>query len=110
LGLLLPKVRRLALVALAWPAFFVVFHLVTGKAIEVWYNVVPATLILVASAATLSHQPRDGGPVQRWTPAAASAIFAALLLVQVAVPQGTALNAAVATPLDRTGQCDLRQA
>lgn len=110
IGLLLPRVRRLALVALAWPAFFIVYHVATGKAIEVWYNVVPATLILVAAAATLSHQPRAGGPVQRWTPAVASVLFAGLLMVQVAVPQGTAWNAAVATPLDRTGQWDLRQA
>jgi hypothetical protein len=110
IGLLLPRVRRLGLVALAWPAFFLAYTWGMGKAIEVWYNVVPATMILVAAAATLSALPREGPPLRRWAPVVASAAFAALLLVQVAVPQGTGLNAAVATPLDRAGQWDLRQA
>jgi hypothetical protein len=109
LGLLSPRVRRLALVALAWPAFFFVYHAVLGKAIEVWYNVVPATLVLVASAASLSALPRDGPPARRWAPAAVSLALVGLLMVQVAVPQHDALNRAAATPLDHKGQWDLRE-
>jgi hypothetical protein len=109
-GLLAPRVRRLCLVALAWPAFFVFYHLVTGKAIEVWYNVVPATLVLVASAATLDALPREGPPLRRWASTAVSVAFAALLVVQVAVPSGATLNRAVATPLSHVGQWDLREA
>ncbi|MEA3166794.1 MAG: hypothetical protein QOJ26_1668 [Thermoplasmata archaeon] len=110
LGLLVPPARRLALVALAWPAFFLAYHLATGKAVEVWYNVVPATMVLVASAATLSHLPREGPPVRKWAPAALSAFLALLILVQVVVPGSTALNHAVATPLTRTGMWDLEEA
>jgi hypothetical protein len=104
IGLLVPRARRLCLAALAWPAFFVAYHLATGKAIEIWYNVVPATLVLTASAAMLDALPRG------WARAALPAAFAALLLVQVAVPSGTGLNRAVATPLSHEGQWDLQQA
>jgi hypothetical protein len=103
-GLLVPRARRLCLVAGAWPAFFVAYHLLTGKAIEVWYHVVPATLALAAAAATLDALPR------RKVAAAASVLLAALLLVQVAAPAGTAANRAVATPLSGVGQWSLREA
>jgi hypothetical protein len=109
IGLLSPRVRRLCLVALAWPAFFVAYHLATGKAIEVWYNVVPATMVLCAAAATLG----DSGPAQarlRWAPAAASVAVALLLAMQVTAASGTEANRAFVTPLSHVGQWSLPEA
>lgn len=110
IGLLVPGVRRLCLVALAWPAFFVAYHLATGKAIEVWYNVVPATMVLCAAAATLGRSPRGGPFPRRWAPAAASAAVAILLAIQVVAPSGTASNRDLVTPLSRMGQWSLPEA
>lgn len=110
IGLLVPRVRRLCLVALAWPAFFVAYHLATGKAIEVWYNVVPATMVLCAAAATLGLAPRDGPAPRRWAPAAASVAVTLLLAVQVTVSGGSAANRAVVTPLSQGGQWSLEEA
>lgn len=109
-GLLVPRARRLCAVALAWPAFFLAYHLVTGKAVEIWYHVIPATLTLCAAAATLSRLAEDRPRLRRLATSAASVGFAALLLVQVAVPQASPLNQAVATPLTGTGQWNLREA
>ncbi|MHB1261359.1 MAG: hypothetical protein ACYC2H_06550 [Thermoplasmatota archaeon] len=110
LGLLVPRVRRLCLVALAWPAFFLTFTLATGKAIEIWYNVVPATLILCAAAATLSAAPRVGPAQQRLAPTTAGIVLLTLLLVQVSVPQAHPANVAIATPLTGAGQWNLQEA
>ncbi len=110
LGLLLPAIRRFCLVALAWPAFFLGFHLVTGKAIEVWYNVVPATLILCAAAAALSLTPRQGPSVRRWAPLATTLAVGLLLAVQVVASAGLPVNRVVATPLSHTGQWSLSEA
>lgn len=121
LGLALPSVRRVAFVALAWPAFFVAYHLLTHKAIEIWYNVVPATLVACAAAATLSSlttpsaapsaDPSNlGGRVLRWAPMALSAFVLALVLVQVAVPQSHPVQQAAVTPLTGTGQWNLAEA
>jgi hypothetical protein len=109
-GLALPSVRRFALAAGAWPAFFIVFHVLTHKAVEIWYNVVPATMVACAAAATLSALPRSGTAAQRWAPAALTVLVVTLLAVQVAVPQGAALNRAAVTPLSHEGQWDLPQA
>jgi len=116
-GLLVPKARRFCLAALAWPAFFLLYHGLTHKAVEIWYNVVPATMTLCAAVLALSHL---GDAVAHATPAprhavraittAATALFAALLLVQVAVPSSAAANRAVATPISGAGQWDLAQA
>lgn len=110
LGLLMPRARRLCVVALAWPAFFLTFTLATGKALEIWYNVVPATLTLCAAAATLSAAPREGLLARRWAPTGAALVLTALLLVQVVVPQAHPANAAIATPLTQAGQWNLREA
>ena len=110
IGLLSPDARRLGLVALAWPAFFLGYHAITGKAIEVWYNVVPASLVLCAAAATLSHAPREGGAVRRWAPAATSLLVACLLAVQVVGSSGGTANRALVTPLTHTGQWSLEEA
>lgn len=121
LGLALPATRRLAAVALAWPAFFVAYHLGTGKAIEVWYHVVPATLVACAAAATLSHlapaargaAARPATPAARaarWSPVALAILLAGLLAVQVAVPQAHPLQRAAVTPLTGQGQWSLEEA
>jgi hypothetical protein len=109
-GLLVPEARRLCLVALAWPAFFLGYHAITGKAIEVWYNVVPASLVLCAAAATLSHTPRTGGLLRRWAPAAAGLAVACLLAVQIFGSSGSVANRALVTPLSHTGQWSLEEA
>jgi hypothetical protein len=111
MGVLLPATRRLALVALAWPAFFLLVNLATGKAIEAWYHVVPATMVATAAAATLGALPRDSPRVAlRWAPAALSVLLAGLLLVQVAVPHQEPLQRSAVTPLTGDGQWDLREA
>lgn len=102
--------RRLALACLAWPAFFLLYHALTGKAVEAWYHVVPATLSLVLVAVTLGRLDRDRAATQRpWVPAVACLVLAGLA-VQVAVPAGASANAAVATPLSGHGQWDFDEA
>lgn len=110
LGLAVPSLRRFALVGLAWPGFFIAFHLVTGKAIEVWYNVIPATLVACVAAATLSALPRTDARVVRWAPAALSAFLLVLLAVQVVVPHQEPLQQGAVTPLTATGQWNLDEA
>lgn len=104
LGLVPKRVRGLAVCALAWPAFFLLYHEVTGKAVEAWYNVVPATMTVLAAAAGL------GALHDRWAAARAVGILVlALVAVQVAVPMSSATNAALTTPFGRTGQWDLQE-
>ena len=108
-ALLRPATRRLALVALAWPAFFIAYTLVTGKAIEIWYNVVPATMTAVAAAACLGVPPERPTPVPRpWAPFIGLAL-ALLLIGQVTLEQGDPLQRAALTPLSGTGQWNLQQ-
>lgn len=109
LALLRRSTRRFALVALAWPAFFLLYHLLLDKAMEFWYYVLPASFACLAAAAGIDA-------VRRALPAAgvarAAAVGVALLAfglvwVQVDVPHEDPVNRAVTTPLTGTGQWEL---
>ncbi|HUR63245.1 MAG TPA: hypothetical protein VM241_02070 [Candidatus Thermoplasmatota archaeon] len=111
LGLLDARTRRLAVVALAWSGFFVAYHFVLGKAVEAWYYVTPATLVLLATAAGLAALWRRAGPGRsRLLPAGATLLVAALMALQVAVPDNVAAKQAIVAPLSGQGQWDLEQA
>ena len=111
LGLVNDATRRLALVAMAWPAFFLLYHYTQDKAIESWYNVIPASMTVLAAAAGLwalwRHAAR--APWPQWGAAAVAVAMAALLSIQVAVPDHEPLNARLVTPWSERGQWDLRQ-
>lgn len=107
-GLLHARTRRFTLVALAWPAFFLVYHYQRGKVLEAWYFVLPASFTLLAAAAALDGLARVRGPVRRAAPVLAVAIVA-MLWVQVFVPAQDEHNQQVATPLTGRGQWDLEQ-
>ena len=109
LALLSPRTRRFALVALAWPAFFLAYHYGRDKAIESWYNVLPATFTLLAVAAGISTLWQARGRA-RWAAPAIALAVACLLSVQVLVPDSHPLNAGLVTPLSHRGQWDYAQA
>lgn len=107
LGLLRPATRRFTLVAMAWPAFFLLYHLLLDKAMEFWYYVLPASFTLLAAAAALdASMVATRGP-RRWAAPALGLGLLALLWVQVYVPLEDDLNKGLATPLTGRGQWDL---
>lgn len=114
LGLARPATRRLTLVALAWPAFFLLYHLSLDKAMEAWYYVLPASFTVLAAAAGLdglakaAPGSRAARP-RRGVAGVAAALVLALVWVQVAVPDGDARNQQLVTPLTGRGQWDLEQ-
>lgn len=109
LGLASARTRRLVLVAMAWPAFFLVHHVVNGKAMEPWYYVLPAAFTLLAAAATLDALAVVGRPAVRKGVAVAVTALACVVWVQVEVPDGDARNQALVTPLTGRGHWDLEQ-
>ena len=114
LGLLRSRTRRFALVALAWPAFFLLYHLLLDKAMEFWYYVLPASFTCLAAAAGLDavrtgwdSPTKSPSFVPRAVAVAAALLALGLVWVQVAVPHQDGLNQAVTTPLTGTGQWEL---
>lgn len=107
LGLLRPATRRFALVALAWPAFFLVYSAVQGKAMEFWYYVLPASFTVLAAAAALDASNVGlRGPTRFAAPLLGLALLG-LVGVQVFVPVEDRWNQDLATPLTGRGQWDL---
>lgn len=110
LALASEKTRRFALVALAWPAFFLAYHYGRDKAIESWYNVLPASMTVLASAAGLSVLWQHGRGRVRLAAPALACLLGAIVAIQVALPDSNSLNAHVATPFSGRGQWDYAQA
>ena len=109
LGIASPRLRRFTLAALAWPAFFLLYHELQGKAMEPWYYVLPGSFTLLAAAAAIDGAARAPTPVLRHAGRLAAVAVAALLWVQVSVPPDDARNTTLVTPLTHAGQWDLAQ-
>ncbi len=110
LGLASPVSRRLALLGVAWSGFFLAYRFVLGRAVEAWYVVLPATLVLMAVAAGLSQTwERLPAPRRLAVPLLAVAV-AGLLAFQIAAPDAHPLKAPIVTPLSGTAQWSLEQA
>lgn len=108
LGLRHAATRRFTLVAMAWPAFFLLYHLLLDKALEFWYYVIPASFTALAAAAGIDAEHRNASRVLVRRSAIVAGLAAlALVWVQVSVPVERDLNRAVATPLTGQGQWDL---
>lgn len=97
------RTRRFGLVAMAWPAFFLVYHYTRDKAIESWYNTIPAAFTLLAAAAGLAMVWQRRGKL-RWAAPPAALVVALLLAVQLYVPHTHDVNHAVTTPWSGRGQ------
>lgn len=102
--------RRLALVSLAWSAFFLAYYFLLGRAIEAWYTVLPGTLSLMAAAAGLSGAWAAWGRPARLAVPVVALLLLAVLGLQVAAPETSGLKQAVVTPFSGRGQWSLAQA
>jgi hypothetical protein len=111
LAFLEPRTRRLAVVCLAWTAFFLIYHFVLGKALEIWYYLAPTTFALLAMAGGLQalwrRAPAGTG---RLVPLGVTLVVALLLGAQVTVADNVPAKAAVITPITHGGQWSLAQA
>lgn len=109
IALFFSKTRRLALLCMAWPAFFLLYHYGRDKAIEGWYIVAPVTMTILAAAAALDvlwyrrHKARQIAAVTL------GILVVIPLGIQAFVPDYDPLNAKVATPLSGRGQWNLDQ-
>lgn len=110
LGLLRPATRRFVLVAMAWPAFFLVYSAVQGKAMEFWYYVIPASFTLLAAAAALDDWSRDLRGARRLPAPLLGLALLALVGVQVFAPIESGFKQDVVTPFTGRGQWDLAYA
>lgn len=110
LGLWHARTRRLSLLALAWPAFFLAYHYGRDKAIEGWYIVAPVTMTVLAAAAALDVLARLSRSSRVRATAVALAVLVAFpVAVQIVKPDHDPLNAHVVTPFSQRGQWDLAQ-
>lgn len=110
LALAWPASRRLGVVALSWGVFFLAYRFILGRAVEIWYYVVPATLVVLAGAAALDAAWRTARPPALRKVAAASAgIVMALAAAQVTLDDTVATKRAVLTPFSQDGFWSLRQ-
>lgn len=109
LGLWFAQTRRLSLLSLAWPAFFLLYHYGRDKAIEGWYIVAPATMTILAAAAALDWLARQRHGAARPTAIAVAGLLLIPLGVQAFVPDWHPLNASIVTPFSGRGQWDLDQ-
>lgn len=105
LGLVGERSRRFTLVALAWPAFFLAYHLVLDKFLEFWYYVVPATMTLLAATVAVDGW-RPTRPGHRLA-VPVGLVVLGLVMVQVFVPPEHPVNQAATTPLTGDGQWSL---
>lgn len=96
LGLVWRRSRPWSLLALAYPAFYVGYGL-TGRGIEAWYLVLPATLALVGAAVGLDTAFRQAAPAWRSAARAGAAAVVLVMLVLALVPDTVAAKQA-ATP------------
>lgn len=102
--------RRLALVSLAWSAFFLAYRFVLGRTLEAWYYVLPATLVLMAAAAGLSEASKSGPRPQQVAAKLVALAVAGLLAFQIVAPDHDPLKASLVTPLSGVSQWSLEQA
>ncbi|MEK6975492.1 MAG: hypothetical protein AABY18_04020 [Candidatus Thermoplasmatota archaeon] len=109
LGLLRPATTRFTLVALAWPAFFLLYHYTQDKAMEFWYYVLPASFTVLAAAAALDASRAGVQGPRRWAVPLLSLALVGLVGVQVFVPIESEWNQGLATPLTGRGQWDLQR-
>lgn len=112
LGLAFAPTRRLALVALAWPVFFLTYHYALDRAIESWYNVIPGSLTVLGSAAGLHALARRRPARPTWTLPVGAALGVAalgLLVAQAILPDTSEAKRDVATPWSGLGAWSLGQ-
>ncbi len=109
LALLDSRTRRFSLLALAWPAFFLLYHYGRDKAIEGWYIVAPVTMTLIAAAAGLDVLARRHGIAPKATAALLALVVLVPVGIQAFVPDYGTLNANVVTPLSGRGQWSIAQ-
>lgn len=108
LGLLQGPTRRLSLLALAWPAFFLLYHYGRDKAIEGWYIIAPATMTVLAAAAGVDYLIRRG-PAAKLVGLALAFVALVPVGIQATLPDFHPLNSIVVTPLSQRGQWNLDQ-
>ena len=87
-GLWLPRARWLALVGLLLPVWYLVYAVVFGQGVNIWYLVLPNVLALAACAAILDRL-WDDGP-RRSVTRGAAVLIAVALLAHVVAPMGVA--------------------
>jgi len=99
LGIKWPRTRRFALLALAYPAFYLFIAAVLGRQIETWYLVLPSFLSVVAVALVLDEWHSRARPSQAVGRRVVVGLVGALLLMQVAVPITAAWKGPPAHPI-----------
>lgn len=110
LALVYPKTRLLAGFALVYPVFYVLYGQVLGRAVNIWYLYVPATLSIVAAAAALdAWTSAVVGTRYRRVPKIAAGIMVAIFLAMAIVPMGAAKDALI-RPFTRDPADGLRDA
>lgn len=84
-GLYFPRSRLICAAALGWATFFLVLNL-TGRAVELWYIVLPLTLVLLALPAVLEELWRRRGRLQITAAMASTFVVVGILATVVLVP------------------------
>lgn len=116
LGLRWRKSRELAGLALVFPAFYALYY-VSGRAVQVWWVLLPAFLSVLGAACALdawldhraSRPARNPGTAPFGVPHAVAAVLGALVLVQILVPSTVAWKGETVMPLSGTAESNLVQ-
>jgi hypothetical protein len=105
-----PRARRFSIVAAAWIGFLFAYHVATGKLIDEYYYVVPATFTLALAALATQwawvHARKD----VRTTARVAASVLVAVLVVSIVTPGAHPLAKATAAPWSNQARHSLPEA
>lgn len=109
LGLAHARSRRVAVVAVAWSGFFVVYRILFDRHVNIHYMPGPGALSVLAAALALSAAWQAWPRPRRLAIPATALVLACLVGVQVLAPSTSALNQRLVAPLSGQGQWNLEE-